>query len=162
MIKLLRRREIVDVVHPRDQRWLDRQLHCLTRDWRFRAVGDATRPLESKIQRRWVDSRRKQFPLIPRFELERKKRPATGAGLVILAGGARTARAGKAGSALTWGTVTLVIAPEEHPLPVGLGSKRAARVGEPIWVHATTVTEALHVPLHLERSCCTARARAAA
>ena len=87
------------------------------------------------------------------FSHPHEKRPATGAGLVILAGGARTARAGKTELALTWGTVTLVIAPEEHPLPVGLGSRRAARLRKSTWVHATPLTEALHVPLHLERSC---------
>ena len=48
--------------------------------------------------------------------------------------------------------MTLVIAPEEHPLEVGLGSKREAR-GEPTVVHAAPLTEALHVPLHLERGC---------
>jgi len=48
--------------------------------------------------------------------------------------------------------MTLVIAPEEHPLEVGLGSKREAR-DEPIGKHATPLTEALHVPLHLERGC---------
>jgi|SRR6516162_3797091 len=71
--------------------------------------------------------------------------------LRCLAGGARTTRAGSAELALTWRAVTLVVAPQEHPLPVGLGSKRAARIGhEPIWDHATPLTEALHVPLHLE------------
>ena len=37
-------------------------------------------------------------------------------------------------------------------MEVGLGSKREAR-GEPTVVHATPLTEALHVPLHLERGC---------
>jgi hypothetical protein len=37
-------------------------------------------------------------------------------------------------------------------MEVGLGSKREAR-GEPTAVHATPLTEALHVPLHLERVC---------
>src|SRR2546421_13105035 len=78
---------------------------------------------------------------------------------IVWPAGLALPRAGKAELALTWRTVTLVIAPEEHPLPVGLGSKRAARIGhEPTWVHATPVTEALHVPLHLERSCCAAPA----
>src|SRR5215510_13399245 len=54
-------------------------------------------------------------------------------------------------------TVTLVVAPEEHPLPIGLRSKREARcVAEPTPRHATSLTEALHVPLHLERWCCIA------
>jgi hypothetical protein len=61
--------------------------------------------------------------------------------------------AGKADLALTWRTVTLVSAPQEHHFPVGLRSKRAARVGhEPFGYHATPLTEALHVPLHLEGS----------
>ena len=37
--------------------------------------------------------------------------------------------AGSSELALTRRTVTLVIAPEEHPFPVGLGSKRATRLG---------------------------------
>src|SRR5215813_8165111 len=50
-----------------------------------------------------------------------------------LAGGARTTHAGSAELALTWRAVTLVVAPQEHPLPVGLGSKRAAGIGrEPV------------------------------
>jgi hypothetical protein len=58
---------------------------------------------------------------------------------------------------LTRGTVTLVVAPEEHPFPFGLRSKREARcVDEPTRRHATPLTEALHVPLHLERWCCAA------
>ena len=62
-------------------------------------------------------------------------------------------RAGRADLALTRRTVTLVFAPQEHHFPIGLRSKRAARVGrEPIGKHATPLTEALHVPLHLERS----------
>jgi hypothetical protein len=57
----------------------------------------------------------------------------------------------------TRGTVTLVVAPEEHPFPFGLRSKREARcVVEPTRRHATPLTEALHVPLHLERWCCAA------
>src|SRR5215510_9201955 len=57
----------------------------------------------------------------------------------------------------TRGTVTLVIAPEEHPFPFGLRSKREARcVVETTRRHATPLTEALHVPLHLERWCCAA------
>jgi hypothetical protein len=60
----------------------------------------------------------------------------------------------------TRGTVTLVVAPEEHPFPIGLGSKREARcVAEPTRRHATPLTEALHVPLHLERWCCVANGR---
>ena len=93
--------------------------------------------------------------LLP-YEKRRPFRPTS----LLLAGGARTARAGKLGLVLTWRTVTLVFAPQEHPFPIGLGSGRAARFGEPIWVHATPVTEALHVPLHLERSCRAAPAQA--
>src|SRR5262245_19157441 len=60
----------------------------------------------------------------------------------------------------TRGTVTLVVAPEEHPFPIGLRSKREARcVAEPTRRHATPLTEALHVPLHLERWCCVANGR---
>ena len=48
--------------------------------------------------------------------------------------------------------MTLVLAPEEHPRPIGLGPDRATLAGiEPIGDHATPVTEALHVPLHLVR-----------
>jgi len=66
----------------------------------------------------------------------------------------RTPRRLGSDSAHTRRTMTLVIAPEEHPLEIGLGSKREAR-GEPTVVHATPLTEALHVPLHLERGCWT-------
>ena len=57
--------------------------------------------------------------------------------------------AGKAELALTWRTMALVVAPQEHPFEIGLGSKREAG----LWAqrtcrHATPVTEALHVPLH--------------
>jgi hypothetical protein len=54
----------------------------------------------------------------------------------------------------------LVVAPEEHPFPIGLRSKREARcVAETTRRHATPLTEALHVPLHLERWCCVANGR---
>ena len=54
----------------------------------------------------------------------------------------------------------MVVAPEEHPFPIGLRSKREARcVAEPTRRHATPLTEALHVPLHLERWCCVANGR---
>ena len=76
---------------------------------------------------------------------------------IILAGWGSHRPRRQTGSALTWGPMTLVVAPAEHPLPVGLGSRRAARGGEPIRIHATPLTEALHVPLHLERSCCAVR-----
>ncbi len=73
---------------------------------------------------------------------------------------ARTAPASSAELALTRRTVTLVFAPQEHHFPVGLGSKRATRVGhELIGRHATPLTEALHVPLHLERWCCACPSR---
>jgi hypothetical protein len=53
----------------------------------------------------------------------------------------------------------LVVAPEKHPFPIGLRSKREARcVAEPTRRHAAPLTEALHVPLHLERWCCVATA----
>ena len=57
--------------------------------------------------------------------------------------------AGRAELALTWRTMALVVAPQEHPFEIGLGSKREAG----LWAqrtcrHATPVTEALHVPLH--------------
>jgi hypothetical protein len=55
--------------------------------------------------------------------------------------------ASEAGLDFTRGTVTLVVAPEEHPFPIGLRSKREARcVAEPTRRHATPLTEALHVP----------------
>jgi len=108
-------------------------------------------PAESAPRQRPVRAWERKLPH------HEKGRPLGPASSFWLAGLARPA--GKAELALTWRTVTLVIAPEEHPLPVGLRSKRAARIGhEPTWVHATPVTEALHVPLHLERSCCAAPA----
>ena len=81
-------------------------------------------------------------------------RPAQGPAFYIC-GWRRLARpASKAELDFTRGTVTLVVAPEEHPFPIGLRSKREARcVGEPTRRHATPLTEALHVPLHLDRWC---------
>ena len=69
-----------------------------------------------------------------------------------VAGGGSHDPAGKAELVLTRRTVTLVLAPQEHPEEMGLGLKREARTRvEPTERHATPVTEALHVPLHLER-----------
>src|SRR5215470_15380718 len=70
----------------------------------------------------------------------------------------RTTPPARAELAHTRRTMTLVIAPEEHPVEIGLGSKREAR-GEPTGKHATPWTEALHVPLHLERGCWAASGR---
>ena len=65
---------------------------------------------------------------------------------------ARTTPPAMAELVLTRRTMTLVIAPEEHPGEIGLRLKREARaLREPTWRHATPLTEALHVPLHLER-----------
>ena len=81
----------------------------------------------------------------------RTKKPAARAGFVLLADRGSHNLASNPDLALTRRTVTLVFAPQEHHFPIGLGSKRAARVGrKPIGNHATPVTEALHVPLHLE------------
>ena len=71
--------------------------------------------------------------------------------------------AGKAQSAPTWRTMALVVAPQEHPFEIGLGSKREAGLGaQRTWRHATPVTEALHVPLHrgIEPDCSHAAASA--
>jgi hypothetical protein len=80
-----------------------------------------------------------------------KKRPATGPALIRVAGGGSHHPAGKAELALTWRTMALVVAPQEHPFEIGLGSKREAGHGaQRTCRHATPVTEALHVPLHRE------------
>ena len=107
------------------------------------AVGQRTRPLAM-----WAGS-------------ARKERPAPRAGPVLVAGGSSHHPAGKAELALTWRTMALVVAPQEHPFEIGLGSKREAGPwAQRTWRHATPVTEALHVPLHLERSCYVERAHA--
>src|SRR5262249_44227400 len=63
---------------------------------------------------------------------------------------ARTTAPAVADSAFTRRTVTWPLAPEELPLPVGLGLQRVARAQlEPIRYHAAALTGALHVPLHL-------------
>ena len=79
-------------------------------------------------------------------------RPSNEAGLIASPTAVRTTTPALAELALTGGTMTLVLAPEEHPRPIGLGPKRAAIAAiEAIGDHATPVTEALHVPLHLVR-----------
>ena len=71
---------------------------------------------------------------------------------MLVAGGGSHDPAGEAGLAPTWGAETLILAPQKHPEEMRFGSKREARTWvEPTWRHATPVTEALHVPLHLER-----------
>ncbi len=84
-----------------------------------------------------------------------KKAGPVGSALVLVAGGGSHHPAGKAGSALTWRMLTLVLAPEKHPEEMRFGLEREARTWvEPTWGHATPVTEALHVSLHLKRVCC--------
>src|SRR5262245_37817581 len=81
------------------------------------------------------------------------KKPATnGPASSRVAGDGSHLRAGGAELALTWGPMPSVVAPQEHPFAVGLRSKREAgcRVRQ-AFGHA--LTEALHVPLHLERWC---------
>ena len=71
---------------------------------------------------------------------------------MVLAGEARTTPPGGAELAPTWRTLALKAAPQEHPFKQGLRLQRVARVGhEPTGDHATPLTEALHVPLHLVR-----------
>lgn len=83
--------------------------------------------------------------------MAQQKKPATGASLDFVAGGGSHHPAGKAELALTWRTMALVVAPQEHPFEIGLGLKREAGLwAQRTWRHATPVTEALHVPLHRE------------
>ena len=80
-----------------------------------------------------------------------QKRPAKRPTSVRVAGGGSHHPAGKAELALTWRTMALVVAPQEHPFEIGLGSKREAGLrAQRTCRHATPVTEALHVPLHRE------------
>ena len=84
--------------------------------------------------------------------IEKKAGPLLGPGPIASPAAVRTTAPAIAELALTGGTMTLVLAPEEHPRPIGLGPNRVALAGiEPIGDHATPVTEALHVPLHLVR-----------
>ena len=87
---------------------------------------------------------------------EIRKAGHKGPALDRVAGGGSHHPAGRIELALTWRSMTLVVAPQEHPLPVGLRSKReAGDRRRRTWKHATPWTEALHVPLHLQRSCWT-------
>jgi hypothetical protein len=87
----------------------------------------------------------------PPHRNDKKTGPEGPAGCLVAGGGSHCG-AGKADSAPTWRAVALVVAPQEHPLPVGLRSKREAGHGaRQSWKHATPLTEALHVPLHLVR-----------
>jgi hypothetical protein len=64
---------------------------------------------------------------VPSFVCANEKRPARGPASMRVAGGGSHDPAGEAGSALTWRAETLVLAPQEHPEEMGLGSKREAR-----------------------------------
>ena len=75
-----------------------------------------------------------------------------GSASMIVASGGSHHPASEAGLALTWRTETLVLAPEKHPEEMRFGPEReTCPQVEPTWGHATPVTEALHVSLHLER-----------
>jgi len=80
-----------------------------------------------------------------------RKRPALGAVLVILSGWLRTTRCRLSGSALTWGTMTFVVAARGAPLQSG--SVRACDSHRAHWGPRHTGTSASCCPPSRSRAC---------